>query len=413
MRAGGTLSPLGERRFRLFWLGRATSAAGDALVPVALSFAVLSINHSGLALGGVLAAFTGSRVVFTLVGGVVADRLPRRSVMLVCDLTRAAVEAFTAAMLLTHSMTLPLFFLTAALFGCASAFFGPASDGLIPQVVSAENLQPANALLALTRNFLNVFGPLVAGSLIYAFSTGVVFAVDAVSFIASAVFLVLLKVDPHARAPRSHFLSELRDGYREVVSRPWVRAPLVGFALTNIGFASFLVLGPIVYSRHFDGARDWGITSACGSVGAIIGAVLSARLAPRRPISAAFVASILVALPIAALAQPFPLALIALAWGLGMGSIALANTWWETTLQRRIPETVFARVRSYDILVSFVFMPVGMILFGPLADHVGYERTLLIAAALVAVTNVVVAFVPGVRAVTEPGQLKASRVPVD
>ena len=212
---------------------------------------------------------------------------------------------------------------------------------------------------------------------------------------------MLLKVDPHARAPRSHFLTELRDGYREVASRPWVRAPLVGFALTNIGFASFLVLGPIVYSHHFDGARDWGITSACGSVGAIVGAIASAKLAPRRPISAAFVASILVALPIAALARPLPLALIALSWGFGMGSIALANTWWETTLQRRIPTTVFARVRSYDILVSFVFMPVGMILFGPLADAIGYEQTLLIAAALVAVTNVVVAFVPGVRAVEE------------
>ena len=311
----GTLSPLGEHRFRLYWLGRATSAAGDALVPVALSFAVLSINHSGLALGGVLAAFTASRVVFTLAGGVVADRFPRRSVMLVCDLTRAAVEAFTAVMLLTHSMTLPLFFLTAALFGCASAFFGPAADGLVPQVVSTKNLQPANALLALTRNFLNVFGPLVSGALIYAFSTGWVFAVDAASFVASTVFLVLLKVDPQARAPRSHFLSELREGYREVASRPWVRAPLVGFALTNVGFASFLVLGPIVYSHHFGGARDWGITSACGSVGAIVGAIASAKLAPRRPISAAFVASILVALPIAALSRPLPLALIATSWG--------------------------------------------------------------------------------------------------
>jgi MFS family permease len=83
-----------------------------------------------------------------------------------------------------------------------------------------------------------------------------------------------------------------------------------------------------------------------------------------------------------------------------MGAIALANTWWETTLQRLIPESVYARVRSFDVLVSFVFMPVGMVTFGPIADAVGYEWTLLAAAAIVAVTNLALAFAPGVRAVT-------------
>src|SRR5205823_9446788 len=122
----GTVSPLSERPFRLLWLGRVSSAVGDALVPVALAFAVLSVNRSATALGGVLAAFTLTRVAFTLVGGVIADRLPRRSVMLSCDGVRAAVEAFTAAMLLTHHMTVPLFFVTAAIFGAASAFFLPA-----------------------------------------------------------------------------------------------------------------------------------------------------------------------------------------------------------------------------------------------------------------------------------------------
>ena len=128
-----------ERPFRLLWLGRVSSGVGDALVPVALVFAVLSVHKSYTAVGGVLAAFTIARVAFTLVGGVVADRLPRRVVMLTCDVVRGLVEAFTAVMLLTHQMTLPLFFLTAAVFGAASAFFLPASDGLIPQTVSRAN----------------------------------------------------------------------------------------------------------------------------------------------------------------------------------------------------------------------------------------------------------------------------------
>src|SRR6476659_2547838 len=167
---------------------------GDALVPVALAFAVLSVNSSATALGGVLAAFTLTRVAFTLVGGVVADRLPRRAVMLTCDAARAVVEAFTAAMLFSHQMTLPLFFVTGAIFGAASAFFGPASDGLVPQTVSAANLRPANALLGISRNALNIFGPAASGALIAFAGTGWVFTIDAFSFVVSAFFLVQLRV---------------------------------------------------------------------------------------------------------------------------------------------------------------------------------------------------------------------------
>jgi MFS family permease len=121
------LSPLRERQFRLLWLGRVASGIGDALVPVALTFAVLSIHHSATALGWVLAAFTISRVTFTLAGGVIADHVSRKTIVLGCDVARGIVEALTAVMLLTHSMTLPLFVVTGAIFGMASAFFGPAA----------------------------------------------------------------------------------------------------------------------------------------------------------------------------------------------------------------------------------------------------------------------------------------------
>jgi MFS family permease len=416
---GGTWAPLRERPFRLLWLGRVASAAGDALVPVALAFAVLSVRHSATALGGVLAAFTIARVSFTLVGGVVADRFPRRAVMIGCDGARAIVEAFTAVMLLTHSMTLPLFFVTAAIFGAASAFFAPASDGLVPKTISAANLQTANALLATSRNGLSVFGPAASGVLIVAVGTGWVFAIDAISFLVSIFFLVQLKVPAHTRAVQQHFVRELRDGWHEVFTRDWVRAPIAGFAISNMCFASFLVLGPTIFRAHPHGARDWGIVSTCGAVGAILGSLISARYRPPRPLTACFLATTLVALPIAALAGPLPVAAIAAAWLVGFGSITFANTYWETTLQQRIPENVFSRVRSYDILVSFVFMPVGMIAFGPIAHVFGNEPTLLAAAGIAAATSLAVAFVPGVHAVAtargetlEPGSPVANQVPV-
>ncbi|HEX7527096.1 MAG TPA: MFS transporter [Gaiellaceae bacterium] len=407
MGLGGALSPLRERPFRLLWLGRVSSAVGDALVPVALAFAVLSVHNSYTALGGVLAAFTIARVAFTLVGGVVADRLPRRAVMLTCDLVRGAIEAFTAVMLLTHEMTLPLFFVTAAGFGAASAFFLPASDGLVPQAVSRANLQSANALLSTSRNALNVFGPVVSGTLIAAVGTGWVFAIDSASFAVSAFFLLQLRVDSYARAERQHFYRELREGWSEVISRSWVRAPIIGFAISNICFASFLVLGPVIFRNHLGGARDWGIVSACGAAGGILGSLASVRFRPHRPLTACFISSTLIALPIAALAGPLPMPAIAASWLVGFGAIVFANTYWETTLQRNIPEHVFSRVRSYDILVSFVFMPIGMIAFGPIAQAVGFTPTLLGAAAVAVVTNIAVAVVPGVHAVVaEPQPLE-------
>jgi MFS family permease len=396
------VKPLGERQFRLLWLGQIASGAGDALVPVALSFAVLSVDRSATALGGVLAAFMLSRVGFTLVGGVVADRLPRRAVMLACDAVRAVVEAFTAAMLFSHHMTLPLFLITGAIFGAASAFFGPASDGLVPQTVSAANLQPANALLGISRNALNIFGPAVSGGLVAAAGTGWVFAIDSGSFVASAIFLLQLQVRTHVRPEQSRFFTQLRDGFREVTSRAWVRAPIIGFAISNFCFAAFIVLGPKIFLDQFHGARDWGIVSTCGAVGGILGALASVRLRPRHPLSAGFFACMLIAVPIAALAGPLPVLAIAASYTFGLGAVALCNTWWETTLQRDIPESVYARVRSYDILVSFVFMPLGFVVFPLLAHEFGYAQTLLAAAVVTAVTNLAVGFLPGVHAVEAP-----------
>ncbi|HZQ82513.1 MAG TPA: MFS transporter [Gaiellaceae bacterium] len=397
MGLGEAWRPLAERPFRLLWLGRVSSQVGDAMVPLALSFAVLSVDRSGAALGAVLGSLMITRVVFTLAGGVIADRLSRRTIMLGCDLTRGGVHAFTAAMLLTHHMTILLFVVTEAIFGTASAFFNPAADGLIAQSVTQENLRPANALLGMSRSTVNIFGPSLSGVLVALAGSGYVFAIDAASFALSAFFLARLHVDAPVRAGAT-FVSELKLGFREVATRDWVRAPLIGFGITNFALAAFLVLGPIIYLSHFHDARvAWGITSTCGSLLALVGGIISVRFKPRHPLHATFVLSILVGAPLAALAGPLPVPILAAGWGAATCAIAVTNIWWETALQQRIPEHVYSRVRSYDLLASFVFMPIGMFAFGPIGDGVGYEWTLLGAAALIVVTNLAVAFMPGVR----------------
>jgi len=409
---GDAFSPLREREFRLLWMGRVCSLAGDTLIPVALSFAVLSVDSAAWALGAVLAAFFVSRVSLTLVGGVVADRLPRREVMLACDGLRACVEIFTATMLFTHQMTFPAFVVTGAIFGAASAFFGPASDGLVPQTVGGANLKRANALLRMSQNALNVFGPVVSGALIVAFGTGTVFAIDGVTFLFSAWFLMRLRIAPHERARPARFLVDLGQGFREVSSRGWVRAPLVCFAVSNFCFAAFLVLGPVVFRDHFASARlDWGVVMAGGAIGAIVGAFVATRLRPQRPLSFVLAASAVLAAPMLALAQPLPVGLIAVAWFLGFGTGSLSNTTWETLLQQRIPSAVYARVRSYDILVSFIFMPLGFVAFPLIANAVGFTRTLIAAGAVCGATNLAIAFAPDVRAVTDAAEAPLVEAP--
>ena len=397
MGSGGSLLPLRERPFRLLWLGRVASNVGDVLIPVALAFAVLGLHDSSLAYGLVLAVFTGARVGFSLVGGVIADRLPRRRVMLGCDVARALIEAFTAAMLFSHLMTLPLFLVTAALFGAASAFFGPASMALIPKTVPADQLQQANALLGMSQSVLNVFGPAVSGLIIVlTHTTAWVFAVDAATFVASAFFLVQLQVDEPLPQERASFLTELRVGYREVRARNWVSSALVAFSVSNLCIASFLVLGPVIV-RHHGGAGGWAAVSASAAFGLFAGGYLSSRARPTHPLAVGFASAALIGLPLAALAVPLPVPLIALAIAIGLASTEYADMLWETTLQRRIPSLVLARVRSYDQLVSFSFMPLGYIAFGALAQGVGAEPTLLAAAAVVAVTNLAVSVVPSIR----------------
>jgi MFS family permease len=390
------LGPLRERPFRLLWLGQTVSGIGDALVYLALVFAVLQVG-SATDLGYVLGAFWLFRATFTLAGGVWSDRLPRRFVMLGCDGLRAAVEFFTAALLVRHAMTVPLFVLTAALFGAASAFFQPASQGLIPQLVSREHLQDANALIGVSRSILNVVGPSVSGVLIALVGPGWVFGIDGVTFVVSAAFLFALPVGVHERAPRQRFIADLARGWREVRSRTWLWVSMVAFSLINIAIAAGMVLGPLVAERDLGGAKAFGVISSGGAIGGILGGVLALRWRPRRPLVAMFVLGLLTALPLLLYIPPAPVAVIAVGNALFVLAIAFGNAAWEAHLQARIPNEALSRVSSYDLMVSFIFIPLGLLLSGWSARTIGTDASLAAAAVLAVVTYGSVLFVREVR----------------
>jgi MFS family permease len=391
------LGALSERPFRLLWLGRTTSTFGDSLVPVGLAFAVLHIGGGASGIGYVLASFSAAQIAFLLVGGVWGDRLPRRLVMLACDAVRGAVDVFIAVALLTGEMRLWMFLVTAAIFGSASAFFMPASTGLVPQTVGAERLQEANGLLSISQSGARLVGPALSGVIVAAAQPGWVFAVDAATFAVSAVFLGRLRIGATPPA-RQRFLADLADGWREVRSRGWLVAGLSAVAFLNLGIAPFMVLGPAIAADSLGGARAWGLIATAAAAGALLGGASAIRLKPRRPLVACFVLWMVGApLVMLALVPPLPAALVAVgAAAFGFGSTC-GNAIWETVMQREIAPELRSRVFSVDMLVSICFLPVGQALVGPVAAVVGRGTTLAAAAAMTAVPSALALLVPSVR----------------
>jgi MFS family permease len=392
------LGALEERNFRLLWLGQTGSTVGDGLTFVAIAFAVLGIGGSATEIGVVFAAYSLPNVVFLLAGGVWADRLPRNLVMLSSDALRAVVQTALAVLLLTGSAEIWHIILAAALHGTASAFFAPASTGLMPQVVSADRLQQANALMAVSRGAAFIIGPAISGILIAASGPGLVFAIDAVTYVLSMATLALLRI-PRAPASseRASFASELAHGWREVRSRSWLSASLLTFAVSNVALGAFMVLGPVIVDRELGGAAEWGAILTAGAVGALIGGGVALRWRPARPLVIVFGVMLVAGSRTLALVMPFPVVAIAVASLATLAAISISSTIWETVLQQRIPQASLSRVSSYDWMVSLVFQPVAFALIGPLAATIGEVPTLLLAAAIGLAADGGVLLVPSVR----------------
>ena len=377
-----SLEPLRERPFRLLWLAAATSAVGDAMTPVALTFAVLDTTDSAAALGLVFAAFTLSHSVFILAGGVWADRLERRVVMLTCDIVRGLALLALAVVVISGRAELWEFVVLAVVVGAAQSFFAPASTGLVPQAVSRAQLQNANALLALTRSGTWIAGPALSGLIVATAGAGWVFAIDAVTFAASAVLLAAVRVSASAAPGRRSFFADLAEGWRAVRARRWLWASLLSFGLGNMAWGAQAVLGPIVAERELGGAAAWGLIATAGGVGGAIGGVVALRWRPPRPLLAGHLVALGMAVYVLLFALPVPTVVIALGAFTAFVSIVVSNTLWETVLQSQVPQDVLSRVSSYDWAISLVFMPVGFALWGPISDLVGVD-TALVAAALV------------------------------
>jgi MFS family permease len=317
--------------------------------------------------------------------------------MLISDLVRGAVHAVFAILLLKGQTQLWHLMAGAFVFSFAGGFFQPASGALIPQTVPAALLQRANALMGLSRSATDVGGPAIAGILVALIGPGWVFAVDAGTFVVSAISLALLRVPRTAGKSQSTFWSELVEGIRAVTDRRWYVLNLGAHAMWNFAIASFFVLGPIVAKDRLGGASAWGLIGASLGVGAIGGGLIALRVAPRRPLVVANLVLTPAALMLIAIAVPLPTVAIMAVCVIGWAGLTFLNEVWNATIPQLIPHDVLARANSFDWLLSIIAMPIGFAVSGPVADRIGIPTTLVTAAAIMAVPCFLITLVPGVR----------------
>jgi MFS family permease len=387
----GALGPLREREFRNLYAGQAVSVVGDGLLPVALAFAVLqSLGEGAGELGIVLAANAASLAVFVLVGGVWADRLPRRTVMLAADSIRLVVQGLIAALLIAGGLSVLLLAALQVVYGAAEAFFRPAATGLMPETVARERLQSANALMGLTTNAGTVVGPALGGLLVVAVGPGGAFVFDAATFLVSALFLLRLNAGRRpASGVRRAFLRELAEGFREVRARRWLWVTIVvASAWLFLAYAPLYALGPVVAEDDLGGAGAWATILAAYGLGGVAGGLVALRWRPRRPLYT----------PVPALlAVGAPLWSITVASALAGGSFGVFGVLWDTAMQTRVPPAALSRVSSFDWMGSLALLPAGFALAGPLAEVVGVDAVLWVGAGSAFVLALAMAADPAIR----------------
>ncbi|WP_138906306.1 MFS transporter [Streptomyces chryseus] len=369
---------------------------------IASAFAVLQSGGDGGDVGMVAAARTLPLVLFLLIGGAVADRIPRHHVMVAANALNCVSQGAFAVLVLTGDPKLWQMMLLTGLCGAGQAFFNPAAEGMLLSSVSGEQANRAFALFRMAMHGASIGGAALGGALIAAVGPGWVLAVDAVAFAFAGALRAFLDVSHiRPRQPGGGMLADLREGWREVVGRPWLWSIVAQFSVVvAVVGAAEAVYGPLVAQDELGGAAPWGLALAAFGVGTVVGAFVMMRWRPRRLLLAGTLCVFPLALPSAALAVPLPVAGLAAVMFVSGVAIEVFGVSWMTALHQEIPEEKFSRVSAYDWFGSVAMLPLATAVAGPVESLVGRHEALWGCAALVVLVTAAVLFVPDVRNLT-------------
>jgi MFS family permease len=392
------------RNFTLYFGARTISLLGDAMMPVASALAIGRVY--GIAgVGYVLAIWTASAVLVMVFGGVVADRIGARRLMICADVIRVVTQGVVAVAFLDGAPPYALLLVTAFLSGTAAGMFEPGVNGMVPLV--AGDPQRANATLKIAEAVTQLAGPALAGVLVVAAGPVFVYTVDSATFLVSAVCLLLVRVAVPRPEP-SDVLSDLRRGWEEFKARSWMWSVILVWVFWGV-----LVVGPYVpLSSQVIGA-DYGWVMTALGLGTVLGGLVAIRLRPRRPLAAGAVAlSGYAAVPLT-VALGLPLPLLMAGHLLGGCALAFWSVMWSTSVQTQVAPDVVNRVNAYQVAGSVAGMAVGQALAGPVTALVE-PRTFMLGSALVTagVVTALLSIKPVRRLGREPQEPAGRSIPV-
>ncbi|MFB7363817.1 MFS transporter [Streptomyces hydrogenans] len=341
-------------------------------------------------------------VFFLLIGGAVADRIPRHRVMVAANALNFVSQAVFAVLVLSGTAEIWQMMVLTGLCGTGQAFFNPAAEGMLMSSVTGEQASRAFAFYRMAMHGAGIGGAALGGALVAFVGPGWVLAVDAGAFAVAGALRAFLDVSGIPdRKPGGGLFADLREGWQEFIGRPWLWSIVAQFSVVValIG-AVEAVYGPLVAKEELGGATPWGIALAGYGVGTVAGAVLMTRWKPRRMLLVGTLGVFPIALPSAALAIPLHAVGLTLVMFVSGVAMEIFGVSWMTTMHQEIPEEKLSRVSAYDWFGSTALLPLSTALAGPAETAFGRTASLWGAVVLMTVVTALVLLVPDVRRMT-------------
>jgi MFS family permease len=379
------LHALSSRDFRLLWGGQTISLIGDGAFLVALGWKTFSLTGKTSSLALVLMLHSLAMLATLLIGGALADRYPRRTLMIVSDLARFGVIGALAALDASGHLSFGLLLALAIGFGLGDGFFYPAFGGIVPLVVEPHQLASANTLIGVSRQGSFVVGPALAGAVYGVAGSSSVFAFDAVTFVVAAGLLGAARPRAFQPEPGEGTFREIAAGFRYVASVPWlwITISIATFVLM-VAMAPYQSLLPALVEDHFGrGVGAYSFLFAVQAVGMVAGTLVFGQTNPRRHrvvITYSLFAFNDVCVILMALLPWFALAAVLVA--LRGFCIGFGISLWETLLMELVPESKLSRVVSLDFFGSLGLTPVGFALVAVLSGFLSPSTILVIGFSI-------------------------------
>jgi MFS family permease len=399
-RIGQRFAVLRMRDLRFVFGSTLISGLGDGMVGVALAFVVLDLTHSATDLGVVMAARTITMIVLMLFGGVVADRMSRRAVMMAADLVRFGSQVAIGALLLTGSATVFEIVISQVLVAAGNSFFQPAASGLI-QTAAGDHAHEANALRTMASSGSAIIGPAIGGVLVATVGSSYAMVADGVSYLLSALLLAQVRgaaraaLDRDTEAPT--FLNDLRGGFHEVASRTWLWTMIASMAIGNLLMAAYPVLEPLICKQHYGGAPAYAALSATSAVGMLVGGSVMLQFKPRFPLRFGTLAFLPALLPGMLLGLHAPIYIIGFFQLLAGAGMTIETALWWTAIQDNVQPEAISRVTSYEWAGTLAVMPIGYALVGPLANALGASTAIIACSSGALVVTIMTLMVRDIR----------------